>query len=112
MPSRWLDENLTPPPGLRASALRPFEVAELDDHVDAGRIWATILEAREEVAGELDDAEKRGRAAAQAEIDEDAPSEEVLFEDYRDKITAALNTLKKSYTKANLEALEKVIAEG
>lgn len=97
MTSRWLDPNLSP--NVDAYGANPYDVNEIDEHVDGSRIWATLLF-------------ERGKAKGHEEAKEERPSDELLFEDYRDKLQKALDELKKGSTKASMQKLQDVINEG
>lgn len=112
MASRWLDPTLSPHVDAYGPNARPYAITEVDEHVDSARIWATILEARQEVDAEVEEAFERGKAKGHEEAKEERPSEEVLFEYYRAKLQKALDELKKGFTKASLDKLQKVIDEG
>lgn len=106
MNSRWLDPALSP--HVSAYGAQPLTVAELDAHADGARIWATIVEARAEHEAEMPEVKDDGEHA-----DADEPvSEEGAFDDFRDKVVAALDKFKKSFSVADLRALEAVINEG
>lgn len=110
MGSRWLDPNLSPT--VDAYGAKPYDVSEIDEHVDGPRIWATLLQAREEVETETDEAYERGKSKGHEEAKEEQPSEETLFEDYRAKLQKAVDELKKGFTKAAMQKLQDVINEG
>lgn len=69
MGSRWLDPNLSPT--VDAYSAKPYEIIEIDEHVDGPRIWATLLQAREEVEKQIDEAYERGMAEGYKEHKEE-----------------------------------------
>lgn len=100
--SRWLDPGLSP--HVSAYGAQPLTVSELDGHADVARIWATIVEIRAEHEAEMPE-EKDDEP-------ENETSEEGAVDDYRDKVIAALDKFKKSFSLVDLRALEAVINEG
>lgn len=59
--------QISPTPG--AYGAQPFEPHEIDEHVDCDRIWATILEVREELDTYEGEANEKVVAAREAEKD-------------------------------------------
>lgn len=62
-----LHPNVSPTPG--AYRARPFDAVEIDEHVDADRIWATILGVRDELERYENEADQKVTDAQQGERD-------------------------------------------
>jgi flagellar biosynthesis/type III secretory pathway protein FliH len=106
MDSHWLDTNQAPTAD--AYGATPYDASEIDQHVDGARIWATILQIREEVEAKTDKAFARGRSCGREEAKED---QEELFDDYRQELQEAFDELKNGFTKAAMQRLQEVINE-
>lgn len=62
-----LHPGVSPSPG--AYGASPFDAVEIDEHVDADRIWATILGVRDELERYENEANEKVVAAREAEKD-------------------------------------------
>jgi len=99
--------QVSPSPGARTA--RPFDAVEVDEHVDCDRIWATILQARDDLERYEDAAKQRVTDAEQGEWDARAALEADPPRDL-EEIEAAFNDLVASgYKRKKFERLRRAI---
>lgn len=103
-----LDPNVSPSPG--AFTANPFTAVEIDEHVDGNRIWATVLEVREDLERYEASASQRAQDAEQGERDARSQLENA---DHVIDPEAALKALTKfrsdGFKRADLDALHKTL---
>ena len=104
MDSHWLDTNQAPTAD--AYGATPYEASEIDQHVDGARIWATILQIREEVEAKTDKAFVLGKSCGREETKEDQAD---VFDGYRGELIKAFDELKNGFTKTAMRKLEEAI---
>lgn len=105
-----MNDLLRASPGLGAYRANPFDAVEIDEHIDGDRIWATILEIRNELERYENEADDRVQSAQMGELEAKAELNNADIPSNIDAIEAAFDGfISSGHKKAKLEALQKAI---